>query len=286
MTAPLRLLERGSWAGLLACAAFVFMIAGCQSDRGPGRQGGWNGRPMQPVTPMAGSEAFFDGRLVAEVKVGPLPLAQSDQGGGEADGKGGGKGRGLTGNVQADGSNRGTNIGGGLGYDFGGASVGLGLGGGGANVGLGLGGGGGAGPSGGGPPREGEGGGGGRGAPPGGMGSIGPLAIIRLRFTNQGKDRLEFRIVDFLSPIGNFVVQPEKLALDPGQWAETEPMSSQLVGSLTEADIRLVLRTPDKTETKTIMLHATSVPAAGASQKPGQPSSDVPEGAPPPPPGP
>jgi len=113
-----------------------------------------------------------------------------------------------------------------------------------------------------------------------------PIAVIHLRFTNQGKDRIEFRVVDFLSPIGNFVVQPEKLALDPGQWTETDPMSSQEIGSLTETDVKLVLRTSDETETKTIILHSRQVPVTGAGGKPDQPSNAVPDRAPPPPPGP
>jgi len=216
---------------------------------------------------MFGADSFFDGKLLAEIRIGPMQLAQAGGGDGEKDGdKGSRKGKGLNGNVQVNGNNQGTNVGGGLGYDFGGASLGLGTGGGGMSFGGGGGGmGGGGGPGGGGPGGGGRppSGGGGRSGGPGSMGVSGPLAIIHLRLTNRGTERLDFRIVDFLSPIGNFVVQPEHVVLEPGQSVETEPMYSQLVGSLTTTDVTLVLRTTTRNEKKVLTLKS-AIPAPAA----------------------
>jgi hypothetical protein len=84
-------------------------------------------------------------------------------------------------------------------------------------------------------------------------------------------------IADFSSPLGNFAVQPESLALDPGQSAETEPMSSQLAGSLAETDATLMLRIGDKTEKKLVILRALPAvaPAATAGSPPGDASVPV-----------
>ena len=50
--------------------------------------------------------------------------------------------------------------------------------------------------------------------------------MIHLRFTNRGTTTVGLQIADFLSPLGNFVVRPEKLTLEPGQSLETEPMTA------------------------------------------------------------
>jgi len=52
-------------------------------------------------------------------------------------------------------------------------------------------------------------------------------------------------------------------------------MSSQMDGWLTETEVRLVLRTSEKTETKTVILRARSAPVSSAGGKPEQPSNNV-----------
>jgi hypothetical protein len=88
------------------------------------------------------------------------------------------------------------------------------------------------------------------------MGSMEPPVMIHLQFTNHGTEQVELGIVDFVSALGNFAVQPEKLTLAPGQSIETEPMSSQLAGSLTEIPTTLVLRLGNQSDKKVFVLHA------------------------------
>ncbi len=101
------------------------------------------------------------------------------------------------------------------------------------------------------------------------MGSMGPALMIHLRFTNHGAGRVQLRIDDFSSPLGNFAVQPEVLALDPGQSLETEPMSSRLAAGLSETDATLVLRVGEKAEKKIISLRAVPGATPGDAAAPG-----------------
>ena len=72
------------------------------------------------------------------------------------------------------------------------------------------------------------------------MGS--PPVMIHLRFTNNGSEKADVIIADFLSPLGNFAVRPDKLALDPGQSLEVDPMTSRLAGEVTGGEITLSLQ--------------------------------------------
>ncbi len=134
----------------------------------------------------------------------------------------------------------------------------------------------GGGSRGGGMGRRGGGGGGGRlniagggggisgdiggGIPMGGGGGMGRPVMIHLRFTNQGPGTVTLTIDDFVSPLGNFAVRPEKLVLEPGQSLATEPMTSQLAGEFSETNATLVLRVGPKAEKKTFTLHAVKLP--------------------------
>ena len=95
--------------------------------------------------------------------------------------------------------------------------------------------------------------------------------MIHLRFTNQSQAPVTLVIDDFVSPLGNFAVRPEQLALAPGQALETDPMTSQLAGALSEADATLVLRIGGKGEKKTFHLSAVKPapePEAAPSTQP------------------
>lgn len=100
------------------------------------------------------------------------------------------------------------------------------------------------------------------------MGSMGPAEMIHLQFTNHGSERVVLNIVDFVSPLGNFAVQPEKLTLAPGESLEVEPMSSRLGGSVTEVEVTLGLHLAGKMEKKVIVLRAVSVPGDQSGQTP------------------
>ncbi|MES1194520.1 MAG: hypothetical protein ABUL65_01410, partial [Opitutus sp.] len=75
----------------------------------------------------------------------------------------------------------------------------------------------------------------------------------------------ELVVADFLSPLGNFVVTPEKLTLQPGQAVEVDPMTSRLAGEISGGEISLNLRLGPRQETKTITLKPEPVPAAPAT---------------------
>ena len=102
--------------------------------------------------------------------------------------------------------------------------------------------------------------------------------MIHLLFTNHGTAPVTLIIDDFVSPLGNFAVRPEQLIIPPGQTLETDPMTSQLAGALSEADATLVLRIGTKTEKKTFHLNAVKPPAdappeGAAPQAPNPPKS-------------
>lgn len=91
-----------------------------------------------------------------------------------------------------------------------------------------------------------------------------PPVLIHLKLTNQGSEPVNLVIPDFLSPLGNFVVEPEKLTLEPGQSQEVEPMTSRLAGDVQETTVTLTLHIPGHTEKKVITLRAVPPPAGAA----------------------
>lgn len=92
-----------------------------------------------------------------------------------------------------------------------------------------------------------------------------PPVMIHLRFTNHGPARAELLVADFLSPLGNFVVEPEKLALEPEQTVEVEPMTSRLVGDISSATVTLALRLAGQGEKKNIVLNVVAEKAPAAA---------------------
>lgn len=219
--------------GLLPLAVlFASFTAGCHSDPGPGRRGGPAGARAKPPAPMAGQDTFFDGQILAEIHVGtdgmPDAAPEGSGPGGESEGRrrrGGGSGR-----VSVAGGTGGFggNVAGGVPFGEGGR-----------------------------PARDFS------GAPgPRPMLGGGRPVMIHLRFTNHGTTAVELHITDFLSPLGNFVVRPEKLTLEPGQSLETEPMTSQLAGAFSEVTATLALRLDGRAEKRSFSLKALATPAA------------------------
>lgn len=86
-----------------------------------------------------------------------------------------------------------------------------------------------------------------RGAPP---------VAIHLSFTNESSTPVDLEIVDFLSPLGNFAVQPSRLRLEPGESRAVEPMGSRLTNVATSGEIALSLRLDAVKETRTVTVHA------------------------------
>lgn len=217
-------------AGLLA-----FFLGGCSSD-GPGPHAGGPAQKGHRTPPLAGQDTFFDGQITAELTVG--------------------RGAGFDRKHSGDGGEPGPERrphGGGGGFH------------------MGMGGGGPGGPAGGRPDEA------------GGMSgqiereramamrhsaNLNPPVMIHLRFTNHGAAPAELLIADFLSPLGNFVIEPEKLTLAPGQTLEVEPMTSRLAGDISQATVTLALRLAGRGEKKNIVLSLVPEPPAGAPPNP------------------
>ena len=218
-------------AGLVPAAmVFILFAAGCESEPRPSRREGQP--PRRAFAAMAGREEFFSGQILAEVHVGTegMPEVRPGERGG-----GGGRDRGGPGVGPQGGGRSRVNLSGALGLGgnvSGEARHDTPIGRGGER-----------------PARE----GGGR-LRPDSMGGGGRPVMIHLRFTNRGAAAVELRITDFVSPLGNFVVRPEKLTLEPGASVEVEPMTSQLAGSFIETVATVVLRVGDKVERKSFPL--------------------------------
>ncbi len=164
----------------------------------------------------------------------------------------------------------------------GGFHGGLGMGGGGGHMRGGFGG------------REREGGeageGGERGGYGGGGGEEGPRPppmrasnqmpiLLRLRLTNHGQAPVAVEVTDFNSVLGDFVVQPDKIDLKPGQSVEAEPMVSRL--GIPEGDVPLTVKLSlaGKEEQQVLTLHKVEKPAP-ATVPPASPAPANPATAP------
>lgn len=89
-----------------------------------------------------------------------------------------------------------------------------------------------------------------------------PGIMIHLRFSNQGLERIAITIDDFQSTFGNFVIQPNKLTLDPGQTVEVEPMNSRLAVTGGKFVVTLAIQHAGRTE-RNLMTLLTLVTPAG-----------------------
>jgi len=228
MPLTLRLLFRRA---LLPAAACALLLSGCESDRPFSRNDRAGDRAKrEPLPPLVAQENFFAGAITAELRTG--------------------SGFGDAGKADEPGSDRSKGSGG---FRMGGGG-------------------------GGGGHRHG-GDGGGYGNEPSVSDNIDneqvanlrraaangtPPIVIHLRFTNHGTGHADLLITDFLSPLGNFVVEPEKLALEPGQSLEVEPMTSRVVDEFSQAEVILTLRLNGHSERKTLTLTLAPAPEPAA----------------------
>jgi hypothetical protein len=79
-----------------------------------------------------------------------------------------------------------------------------------------------------------------------------PPVTLHLVLTNSGPGPLSVTIDDFESELGNFVVDPEVIALAPGQTAEPTPMVSQLGVSSDDIPFTVTLIVAGQKETRKI----------------------------------
>jgi hypothetical protein len=84
------------------------------------------------------------------------------------------------------------------------------------------------------------------------MGAPLPPVTLHLVLTNAGPGPLSVTVDDFESDLGNFVVDPEVIALAPGQTVEATPMVSQLGVSSDDIPFTVRLVVAGQKETRTI----------------------------------
>jgi hypothetical protein len=93
-----------------------------------------------------------------------------------------------------------------------------------------------------------------------------PPVVLQLRLTSAAKELLKVEIVEFKSSLGDFAVQPARLALDAGQSAEPDPMISRLGITSAEIPVTVVISINGRTERRVITLRP--VPSGGAGIRP------------------
>jgi hypothetical protein len=81
-----------------------------------------------------------------------------------------------------------------------------------------------------------------------------PPIVMWLQLTSTASNPLNVGIIDFKSDLGSFAVQPELVALTPGQSVEAEPMISRLGVTSLNIPVTVTLRLNGKTETHVLTL--------------------------------
>ena len=135
----------------------------------------------------------------------------------------------------------------------------------------------------GGPPPGGMGGRGMGGPPPGGgemgggesvpaqprmMGASGPGLRVQLQLLDHGHldaQPITIEILDFQSPLGDFALKPDRLALVPGQTASPDAVTSRVGIAAAEIPVQLTLRLAGEKEARTILLCAVAAPQPAQS---------------------
>ena len=99
-----------------------------------------------------------------------------------------------------------------------------------------------------------------------------PPVQLRLRLTNHGADPVDVAVIDFNSVLGDFVVQPEKITVKPGESVEADPMVSRLGVSGGDIALNVKLHITGRTEEQVLTLRAVPEPPA-ASPAPAAPAN-------------
>lgn len=235
-----------------------FVLAACEGERPhrppPGAMGPHEGGAPADIPRMEARSRFFDGQVEVEALLARAGAkwSREDQSAASSDSQdksGGGRG-GFSGSMG----------GGGMRGGFGGGGGGHG----------------GRGHGGGGQPEGGA--EGGPQAPP--IRAINqPAVTLRLRLTNHGAAPTDVEVIDFNSVLGDFVVQPEKITVKPGESVEAEPMVSRLGVTGDEVPLTVKLHCNGRTEQQVLTLRAVKeTPPAGAP--PAAAASPAPAAAP------
>jgi hypothetical protein len=94
-----------------------------------------------------------------------------------------------------------------------------------------------------------------------------PPIVMWLKLTNTAGNPLNVEVTNFNSELGNFAVQPDHVAIGPGQSAQPDPMISRLGVTSLEIQVTVSLRLNGTTETHVLTLR----PVASAVKPPAAP---------------
>lgn len=83
------------------------------------------------------------------------------------------------------------------------------------------------------------------------VGSPLPPVTLHLIVTNPGSEAITLELIDFVSDLGNFALDPDTLTIAPGQSSEPTPMVSQLGVSSDVIPFKVTLRLGREKETRT-----------------------------------
>jgi hypothetical protein len=225
-------MQRWRTTGVFFSATLAVCLCSCESDRPSRRDGGAEAAVARaPVPEMEAHAMFLAGQIETDVLLGRAgfparPAARADAASG---GRGGG---GFRGGVGGGGGRRG--------------GMGGGRGGGGGDA-------------------SGERGSAAARSADGPVPNIHPVnetpVRFHLRLTNHGTEPIEVEVADFNSDLGNFVVQPRKISLPPGEPIEAEPMVSQLGIKAEEIPLTITIRANGRSEKQVLALRVKPDPA-------------------------
>jgi hypothetical protein len=214
----------------IRCSVLLLLVAlaGCEDGRRSGHGGGsaeMGGTPPPPMPDMAASGTFFAGQIEVDVLLGSNGFTRpsGDDKSDPSDSAGGGR-RGGAGNYGGGGGGRKGR--GGSGGSDGSAA------------------------------RSSD----GDDPTPHIPTSNAPPVRLHLRLTNHGTAPAEVEVVDFNSDLGNFVVEPSRIAVAPNASAEADPMISRLGVNADAIPVTVNLRLAGHSEKQVLTLRAVTPP--------------------------
>jgi hypothetical protein len=103
------------------------------------------------------------------------------------------------------------------------------------------------------------------------LGSPLPPVTLHLILTNKSLNPMTVVMVDFVSDMGNFAVDPDTLTIAPGQTAEPTPMVSELGVTSDEMAFKVTLKYGIAKETRTFPVKLIHPDAASGPARPAGP---------------
>lgn len=85
-----------------------------------------------------------------------------------------------------------------------------------------------------------------------------PTHRLTVRFTNRGTESVSFRVEDVQSLLGTVAVHPDRLALEPGQSAEIDPILASPGAFFEQLEVGIVVKRNDAAAVARLNLHPPS----------------------------